>query len=610
MSRFHPRTIRFPRPAGFVLLALALAALFLSCDDDPTKPGGGSSHTKLAWVEIDTFENGGRIAAVCGHETEDLYCGYLGLKRLSDGWVVYTEGAVVSYDGSGWSDPIFEIRDSWYDLDMCAVPGGDIYLADGKLRRFDGRSWKYEGIAANVVCGTSPSNIYAASNDDGAVRRYDGDTWQLLRELEVDGENWIKAIWAAEGPFLVVALVHSAWIWDGVVWSENSFSDFTYIENAWGTGPDNVYLVGSPYSPNGLMMHYDGTGWEGVNIPECGELNAVWGSGPNDIWAVGCDGTIIHYGGDTWTGIDKITFKHLWDVWGRGPGDVYAVGDDDKALHFDGASWESIRKEKPGSDVLYIWAESADRFAVLNWLDRGTVYLYDEGEWTEEYIGVDVFSMRTLAGRSLDDLYVLADQHMYHFDGENWSYSADLDAYWPGKMWFTDSGAGFAIGGYSIFQFNGSIWSEVVRESEWSMTSIWGASENTVYVVHREGIIYHYNGSSWQTVPPPDGAGFSSVWGVSGTEVYFQGVGVMYRYDGASWQSIPAPDNYYLANLVLTAGDNMFLHGGCWFGHFNGMKWNVECNQQEPPLMIIESRDGSILRMTQRGIYAQAKADR
>ena len=45
--------------------------------------------------------------------------------------------------------------------------------------------------------------------------------------------------------------------------------------------------------------------------------------------------------------------------------------------------------------ALYIWAESADRFAVLNWLDRGTVYLYDEGEWSESYIGVDI-PMRTL----------------------------------------------------------------------------------------------------------------------------------------------------------------------------------------------------------------------
>ena len=590
------RKIRLLRPAGLVLYVLFVTVFFLSCGDDPVEPGGGSSHSKLAWAEIDSFVNGGRIAALCGHETGDIYCAYLGVERYGDGWMVYREGAVVSYNGSGWSDPIFEIRDSWFELDMCTVPGGDIYLADGKLRRYDGNSWLHEGIPANVVCATGPSDIYTASNDDGSIRCYDGVRWQLLREVEVSGENWIKAIWAAEGPFLVVALVHSVWIWDGVDWRETSFGNWDYIEDVWGTGTDNVYLVGKPYSAYGLMLHYNGTGWERVDIPEVGNLNAIWGSGPNDIWAVGCEGTIIHYGGDTWAEVDKITFKHLWDVWGRGAGDVYAVGDDDKALHFNGT-------------VLYIWADSAGRFAVLNWLDRGTVYLYDEGEWTERYIGVDI-SMRTLAGLSLDDLYVLADWQVYHFDGENWSYSANLKVYSPGEMWFSDSGAGFAIGGQSIFQFNGSVWSEVVSESEWAMTSIWGASEDTVYVVHNEGLLYHYNGSSWQTVPPPAGVQLGSTWGVSGTEVYFRAAKAIYCFDGASWQSIPAPDNIYLGNLVLTSGDNMFLHGGCWLGHYDGTEWSIECYPQEPPLMIVESRDGSILRMTPRGIYVQVEADR
>ena len=75
------RKIRLLRPAGLVLYVLFVTVFFLSCGDDPVEPGGGSSHSKLAWAEIDSFVNGGRIAALCGHETGDIYCAYLGVER-------------------------------------------------------------------------------------------------------------------------------------------------------------------------------------------------------------------------------------------------------------------------------------------------------------------------------------------------------------------------------------------------------------------------------------------------------------------------------------------------------------------------------------------------
>jgi len=583
-------------------LPLVFCILVFSCSEDSVGPVTGFD---VVWETIDTFDDGGRITAVCGTGPGEVYCGYLGLIRMSDGWQVLPDGAVVGYDGSGWSGPLENINSLTYDIDMCASPSGEIWLADGGLRRFDGNGWSDEGVAAKAVCCTESGELYAAGlGDSNAVYHRAPSGWTEIGRL--GGGGSVRAIWAADGPCVAVALMDGVALWDGETWTQFPFGGGLYVEDIWGSGPDDLYAVGYQSTSAGLMWHYDGAQWSTVALPYVSRLNAVRGSAKNDVYAVGLEGAIVHYDGDSWQTVERMTFKHLWDVWGSGPDDVYVVGDDGKVLRFDGASWKSIRKDKPDSHVLRCWADSKDRFAVIDWLDRGTVYLYDDGEWEETVIGAR-HTMRTLAGRSLDDLYVLADRDVYHYDGTGWAYSAPLDADAPGTMWFPDEGSGYAIGGGDIFRFTGAAWPKIVGDLPWTFTAIWGASADTIFITHSEGIIYRYDGDAWTTLDPPVLAGISSVWGVSGTEVYFRiGKGV-YLFDGVSWKKLPSPSNSFLAGLVLNAGDNMFAYGGCHLGHFDGRRWSEDCFPDDPPLMIVESKEGEILMMTPNRIARQVR---
>ena len=64
------------------------------------------------------------------------------------------------------------------------------------------------------------------------------------------------------------------------------------------------------------------------------DIESVWGSGPGDVYAVGS--TILHYDGTTWSPMVSGTSNWLHDVWGSSATDVLAVGEYGTILHQDG----------------------------------------------------------------------------------------------------------------------------------------------------------------------------------------------------------------------------------------------------------------------------------
>jgi hypothetical protein len=588
-----------------------------ACGDDPATPagGGGGSDPPAPWywAVVDTFVEGDRIAAVYGTDPGNIYCATLGLERRGDGWTLFPDGIVINYNGTSWTPPIYNISATAWDLDLWASSPSDLYLADGRLHHFDGSSWNDAGINAEVVFGLGETDVFAASiTDERAVYRYNGTGWAELTRLA--GDEPFKAIYALPGPFVIVAREHSVAMWDGVTWTEKQFLFHEYIEGVWASGAKDVYLVGNGY-PEPRIWHFDGSVWSEMAVPDVGSFNAVWGSSPANIFACGREGSMVHYAGSAWNEVQVNTVKDFWDIWGSGPDDVYAVGDDDKVVHFDGTSWRSILKESPDKPRI-LWAESSDRLVVSSGIDAGTLYLYDEGSWTEHHVaGYGYAGIRSIAGTSLEDLTVLINRETYHYDGQSWAYSAFLNADFPGEMWFGPSGIGFAIGGGSIFHFDGTSWAESVTGLPWSMMGLWAESENAVYAINKERLVYHYDGRQWSAIPSPVAEGtLVDIWGVSSDEVYVLagvgpgdlGGGGLFRWNGTSWTAVPSLDNIWLSRLILSDGDNMFSYGGCWVGHFNGHEWSLDCYPESAPWQIIQALDGSILQLKQRSITLQS----
>ena len=44
------------------------------------------------------------------------------------------------------------------------------------------------------------------------------------------------------------------------------------------------------------IIHWDGKAWSSMSSGLSGPLYGVWGSGPSDVYVVGTNGTILHRG--------------------------------------------------------------------------------------------------------------------------------------------------------------------------------------------------------------------------------------------------------------------------------------------------------------------------
>jgi hypothetical protein len=362
-----------------------------------------------------------------------------------------------------------------------------------------------------------------------------------------------------------------------------------------------------------MIAHYDGSEWTNESIPDVPALRAIWGSAANDIYAAGEHGAILHFNGSTWDALHSPTCKRIGDIWGSGASDIYAVGDDGLVLHSNGATWASIGKNSPDEHTRVIWAESANRFALANYLDCGTVYFYKDGSWITSKMPVDATSdlyqfeltVNALGGTTLDDMWAAMDRGMFHYDGNEWKeYDVtDFDVSIR-TIWVPDSPAPPIAGGRNaIFEFNGYKWNRTLDTSPDRAVALWGSGP-IVYAITNQNVYVYDEG--WSGIPSPGGF-LLDISGVSKNEVYVIAAdnGLrMWRFDGSTWKKMTAPE--YGERLVAGATKNMFVfEGTCFESRFDGVSWISQCDRKYPPISIVKAMDGSMLKLTEHTVSVQ-----
>lgn len=136
-----------------------------------------------------------------------------------------------------------------------------------------------ESTALRTFWGSSSDDLYVVGNSSegliGAVWHYDGKEWTTVPLHTMQGGEI-----------------------DGFLW----------VEDIWGFGEDDVYIVGVDWRQTGdysstdrsLVVHYNGTDWKEINVDNFG-LNAIGGTGPDDIWLGGIfKGNLSHWNGKNW----------------------------------------------------------------------------------------------------------------------------------------------------------------------------------------------------------------------------------------------------------------------------------------------------------------------
>ena len=294
------------------------------------------------------------------------------------------------------------------------------------------------------------------------------------------------------------------------------------------------------------------TRWLPMSSGATGELVDVWGTGPTDVFAVGsnadADAVIVHYDGTGWSEQLKRPYEFgpssFNGVWANTPTDVYAVGilveegASGSVYHYDGSAWSPMTLPRQAADdLLYgVWGLSGTEIFAF-----GT-YRFGIGEYAPLILRYDGIAWQT---------FPVPDGDMY-ISGMWGSSATDLYA----------SAGRFESPSQIVMHYDGSAWS-VVQETkaEGAAHAIWGNSASAVFVGQTTPPILHYDGAAWLPATVPSTAPVFDLWGTSATDVFATSGGAVLHYDGAAWTSTPPLTPHRLIALWGSSSTDAFVVG-------------------------------------------------
>ena len=232
--------------------------------------------------------------------------------------------------------------------------GGRIYRSED-----GGANWSEDPLPSVVgarpithLSGT-PGNVHALAATN-FILRFDGSAWSTVFSGFDDSQGKPQALTllsANEGYFV------TCWgwgRWDGTVWTFHGVqSSFCDVNSVWGTrdasGALHLYTVGNQNFSNGVRVwRFDEQSQSFASTPvfsdgngaNAGSGDGIWGSGPNDVYVIGrlepgpSNGRLYHFDGTSWqrvTAVDPIPSTR--GIWGTGPADVWVPLSNGQILH-------------------------------------------------------------------------------------------------------------------------------------------------------------------------------------------------------------------------------------------------------------------------------------
>lgn len=210
-------------------------------------------------------------------------------------------------------------------------------------------------------------------------------------------------------------------------WSQVYDPGGAALSGVWGSGPDDVWMVGGD-AGSATIVHGDGAAWSEVPAPDVGLLVWVFGFGPDDAIAVGVGGGAARWDGAAWSVVDTGTTTDLWGVWGAGPDDLWVVGGDPDAgepliLHGDEAGFTPVPLDPTQNDRLAhalfkVFGVDGRVFAVGQY---GLVVEWDGARFVQRPTGAEATDdFVSLWGPSADRLVVVggrSNAQVATFDG-------------------------------------------------------------------------------------------------------------------------------------------------------------------------------------------------
>jgi len=246
------------------------------------------------------------------------------------GWAVGKNGAVLHFDGSGWTP----LKGPAGDLhSVVCLSGDEAWMAGESLWRIEGKSWrKYDNPTEHsrtlyeIAFGNGGGWAVGVR---GALARFDGRQWtaqtvpvpnDALMGLSIAGDS---DVWAVGERGRIARFNGRAW--RPVPGPADPAWAATYLHDVHFLSPDNGWAVGA----QGTIIHYDGRVWSLVESPTGKFLLAAHFNAPDDGWAAGGnfpDGAVVlHYDGNKWSEVAGPTMRPVQDLCFVSPTSGWAV---------------------------------------------------------------------------------------------------------------------------------------------------------------------------------------------------------------------------------------------------------------------------------------------
>lgn len=479
--------------------------------------------------------------------------------------------------------------------------------ADGiAILRFDGQAWTRVVVSSPGtflgIWASSLDDVFAVG-DGGKVLNYNGTTWHQLNAgvavtlRDVWGIDHAGDVLAAGDEATIVRYSRSSKVW----LSESlpgSVPDDTSIEALWGSGPLDVYAVGS----GGTIVHYIDKGWvrEAVGLTDA-DLFDVWGTDDGDVFAVGERGTILRRAADGWTIMDNDDTTDLHGVWSSDPDLVFAVGERGTVLSYDGHRWMPLATATD-LDLAAVWGTPGAGVMAVG--QNGILLRYGGWSYLPPAAPTDSGAVRALWARGLEDVYALVAEAPYlqHFDGQAWADLRDrspelhelvvphADGTSPLRdLWGNASGELYAVGDDStiLHHVPGQGWQRVDLDAAVSrghLHRVWGTEDGHVFVVGEAsdvgGLILRHDGTAWEQMTANTVEPLRGVWGPTMDDVFAVGdSGTILHYDGnqaGEWERTLVGTGKALHAIWGSTRENVFVVGESGTALlFNGYYWRA-----------------------------------
>lgn len=278
----------------------------------------------------------------------------------------------------------------------------------------------------------------------------------------------------------------------------------------WGSGPDDVYVVGQP----GLIFHWDGTSWTQQSSGTTAPLTDVWGDGSGNVYITGHDGVILRRSGGEWQNMGSGTDADLFAI-GEFQGDVFACGrNEDFAVlrRLNGSSWTEAAGEIYTRD---------NELAVTD-----TLYLHsdeDPEEIIESLTGVGYYGIVGADGVILMEDPETDWQLRRILGGEQWIKAMASSDRVSGNFVATSGGRMFHLS-----DADGDLltWNEVYSPAiDVTVYGLFADQADTVWACTADGRVTRVDPPYGSAVPLyNDGEALFDVWGSSGTNLYAVGI--------------------------------------------------------------------------------------